>query len=529
MKEIHNPLGAALSSMKGGVLNLRNLQETNLEEVFTFLRDPSTPTEKITSLDISTYRDWKKVKDFILKFDNSLLFKPQSIKIARFFQYTTEHEIKTSEFVNEILALRLKTAIDINSTYIDDTNYRKETLLKKFLEEFKKNDFNEEEEQLNKFIKVACKEAKTPDNIDMQFMQALRIFSEFDFSKIDEKYSDLQHRFTKLYKAQEVKSEIYHYKVEDDLHFYMVKVNGANVTTWQNFSKKQGKFIKGHVKKEYIKAFMGLDAFDSSIKYHDQDLTEIYVAFTYNKAWEKKSSIDILSVEMVITMATSQNANFISHIGIAKAPIYDYFNIKKHSSLSLKLHSFIAACTEIIYPNKKEYMVTVPTKNMTHIIIKEYEKKGILDKIYIGHQDTKIPQESLEELKSEYKNTQCTSFEGMAYDHYFELYLKYILKNQQENLGDKKVPIKFTEAGWRVFSEFILYGKSEEVLNDLKSDQIKGEFAWFCTSPYLLKNQQEQEPLITCDLETLAGLDHRVNPIDYEEYREIIGEAITPV
>ncbi|WP_197407931.1 hypothetical protein [Rickettsia rhipicephali] len=42
-------------------------------------------------------------------------------------------------------------------------------------------------------------------------MQTLRIFSEFDFSKIDEKYSNLQHLFTKLYKAQEVKSEIYHY------------------------------------------------------------------------------------------------------------------------------------------------------------------------------------------------------------------------------------------------------------------------------------------------------------------------------
>ncbi|AFC69087.1 hypothetical protein MCE_00150 [Rickettsia amblyommatis str. GAT-30V] len=30
-------------------------------------------------------------------------------------------------------------------------------------------------------------------------------------------------------------------------------------------------------------------------------------------------------------------------------------------------------------------MITVLTKNMTHIIIKEYEKKQILDKIYIGH------------------------------------------------------------------------------------------------------------------------------------------------
>lgn len=77
---------------------------------------------------------------------------------------------------------------------------------------------------------------------------------------------------------------------------------------------------------------------------------------------------------MIIAMTTSQNTNFISHIGITKAPIYDYNNTKKHSSLSLKLHSFIAKCAEIIYPNKKEYMITVPTKNMTSILLKNMRK-----------------------------------------------------------------------------------------------------------------------------------------------------------
>ncbi|QWB87378.1 hypothetical protein JRD95_01452 [Rickettsia parkeri] len=55
---------------------------------------------------------------------------------------------------------------------------------------------------------------------------------------------------------------------------------------------------------------MGLDAFDSSIEYHDQDLTDVYVVFTYNKAWEQKSSIDIPSVEMH-NYGNFQNANFI--------------------------------------------------------------------------------------------------------------------------------------------------------------------------------------------------------------------------
>ncbi|WP_016917244.1 hypothetical protein [Rickettsia honei] len=142
--------------------------------------------------------------------------------------------------------------------------------------------------------------------------------------------------------------------------------------------------------KEYRKAFIGLDAFDSSIEYHDQDLTDVYVVFTYNKAWEQKSSIDVPWVEMIITMATSR--------------------------------------TQI--------------------------------------------------------------------------------------LGEKKAPIKFTETGYGAFSDLILYGKNGEVLNKLTADQIKGEFAWFCTSPYLLKNQHEQEPLITCDLETLANLSFKNSYID---------------
>ncbi|WP_162098704.1 hypothetical protein [Rickettsia japonica] len=39
---------------------------------------------------------------------------------------------------------------------------------------------------------------------------------------------------------------------------------------------------------------------------HDQDLTDVYVVFTYNKAWEQKSSIGIPSVEIIITIATSK-------------------------------------------------------------------------------------------------------------------------------------------------------------------------------------------------------------------------------
>ena len=65
--------------MEEGILNLRK-QKASLEKIFTFLQDLSTATDKIISLDISNYRDWPEVKDFILKLGNNLSFKPQSIK-----------------------------------------------------------------------------------------------------------------------------------------------------------------------------------------------------------------------------------------------------------------------------------------------------------------------------------------------------------------------------------------------------------------------------------------------------------------
>lgn len=162
-------------------------------------------------------------------------------------------------------------------------------------------------------------------------------------------------------------------------------------------------------------------------------------------------------------------------------------------------------------------MITVPVNVMTNIIIKEYEKNNILDKIYIGHEDTEIPQDSLEDLQfdidvAKHKNT--------PYDKRFEAYLNYILKNQQEILAGQKVPLKLTN------NSLTLYGKDAKILNELNNDQMKGEFAWFCTSPYLLKNEYAKQPLITCDLDALAQLDPKdIFAIEYEEHIEVIGDV----
>ncbi|MGN7619671.1 MAG: hypothetical protein ACTJLN_02880 [Rickettsia amblyommatis] len=99
--------------------------------------------------------------------------------------------------------------LNYNSSFKPQTIeiHRKEALLKKFLERFKKNNFIKDEEQLSQFIKAACKEAKTPDGIEMQYGRALRLGSKYNVSKIDKQYSDLQGIFKKLQETQIQKSK----------------------------------------------------------------------------------------------------------------------------------------------------------------------------------------------------------------------------------------------------------------------------------------------------------------------------------
>lgn len=65
--------------------------------------------------------------------------------------------------------------------------------------------FTKDEEQLSQFIKAACKEAKTPDGIEMQYGQVLRLGSKYNFSKIDKNNILIYRVFLKSYKRHKYK------------------------------------------------------------------------------------------------------------------------------------------------------------------------------------------------------------------------------------------------------------------------------------------------------------------------------------
>ncbi|WP_016917170.1 hypothetical protein [Rickettsia honei] len=55
----------------------------------------------------------------------------------------------------------------------------------------------------------------------------------------------------------------------------MVKVNGANMSAWQDFLGKQSSFQSAYQGNDLvIKIFKGKYAFSASLDYHDQGLTD---------------------------------------------------------------------------------------------------------------------------------------------------------------------------------------------------------------------------------------------------------------
>lgn len=261
-----------------------------------------------------------------------------------------------------------------------------------------------------------------------------------------------------------------------------------------------------------------------SLHYHDQDLTETYVAFVANKIWQDHNNIDQESIEMFVSMMTSKNAHFTGHVGIARAASYKG---EFHKNLSTNLHSFIAKATLEHHPDK-EYMITVPASHMRTILIKSFEDHGKNSKIFIGDNNTQYSEESLESLINTheaiviagYNKTDRMSFE------YNQNLLSVHLSKQQALLKKEntKMPLEVKESnGYKNYESFKLLAQNDIILNDLTAKDMEKEYAWFFKSPWLFKNSSPQKPTITCDLKTLADFLPTSTELEYQSNVECIG------
>ena len=265
----------------------------------------------------------------------------------------------------DIMYLRLKTGISIKYKFVNSC-LRSKKLINSFYQLIKFKDGFQEEE-INELVKISCDDAESSDGMSMRIEQALRTLLTINWEEINERYSYVSHILRKIYTEQTVKSEIYHLNIDDILYFYMVKVTGKNAYMWKEYALKQRELSEKYIGEDYSikKSDFGIKGFLPSIYYHDQDVTETWVAFVSNKFWENYNQIDYSSIEMFISMMTSKNARFTGHVGITRAVSYTG---QKHQELSCYLHAFLAQVTLIHYMGEKKYMINVPAARMREIL-----------------------------------------------------------------------------------------------------------------------------------------------------------------
>lgn len=165
------------------------------------------------------------------------------------------------------------------------------------------------------------------------------------------------------------KSEFYHLKSQEqeDLHFYMVKVDESNANFWRKFANAQ--------QKNY--GWIGFKpSYDIGLRYKD---AESWVSFATNKELQNPdlpTKQDQAAMEMLVTTLTSEHTPFTTHMGISTSSLYQG---KRHKKLSMPLHGFTAKAIMQDH-HGKYYMITAPTDNMAKIM-RQTAPKG---KIFTG-------------------------------------------------------------------------------------------------------------------------------------------------
>ena len=424
----------------------------------------------------------------LIKTINSHDCHPQSIHLS--LVSDTDH-----------ITLKYLTNIDVTESYKTFDNVL-EKLFNNFYSAIKDQE-NLTIEDIERHAKISAEQTHASDNHSIPYGRALRLLSQFDWDFLK---LDIVKEHIKTIRAEAPTiSDIYHLE-EPDLHFYMVRVNDHNADLWREYAKAEESVYGNNRAKS--KASIGVVGFIPSLRYYDNDATETWVAFVSNRELANPSIPVTGSIEMCVTMMTSEHAPFTSHVGIFRSPSYSG---EDHKNLAMQLHSFIAKATLEEHPNKY-YMINTPAQHMTGIIIDALEKHfgDSREHIFFGNGNNTYPTETIDQLEANHASLKNAGY--YTTDRMIESVYKCVknlnLAKQKEALESGKLvqPIHASsEEDYRSCSYFQIKDQENNVLCDLSEQDIHGEFSWFFDSPYLYRGQS-CDTMITVRLDELGGL-----------------------
>lgn len=152
--------------------------------------------------------------------------------------------------------------------------------------------------------------------------------------------------------------------IEKDGVFYNFHYIGRNNQWWKDFATMQKTQSRDHV-------VGGILGFLHSIP--NTNHSHIWVAYISNTKPKELSPLDeeIPTIEMVVSVTTSELSCFSMHMGIFRSKLYEG---EKHPNISMKLHGFAAQqLANKPFDIPKTYMVTTPLDHMRGIMQNAFE------------------------------------------------------------------------------------------------------------------------------------------------------------
>ncbi|AZL16378.1 coiled-coil domain-containing protein [Rickettsiales endosymbiont of Stachyamoeba lipophora] len=494
--------------------------------------------------------DLSKYNDFILSFvqNNSSDFKPEFIQFKS-FDYSLPYLSKYTFLKNLYIQTGIQIIVKREYHRLSEGDLRELKLAREFylnITKYNNDNPSIDPVSLIEMIHEACNKACSPDGYPTDYHKAVKILFNLDLSQLaelpnvnmDSEEIKIQDFLLKQYIEQKIIGEIYSVKHYDNLYFNMVKVTEANVQEWKKYSHNQSRLASKHqdnIKKEYQTIInqieVGLIGFDASLSFYDNDKTEVWVAYASYVPVTDPNEVNLSEIEMFVTISTSQNSPFTSHMGITRSATSLLADKEVHRDLATHLHTFAAQVMLKRYPQKK-YMINIPMREMRDILCRAFESKNMQNALYISDDKTKYSGNTIEQLlnaekalEPKYKEVMKLSYDRLNITATFhDTRLERRLLQQQDAIKKsenfKPVLIEYlnNEAeGRNKDCTFILIDKENNELCRLDRNLQQGEYAWFFQHAHQFESRSGTEPMVIVDLNKLATLKNiEINNINME-------------
>ncbi len=302
----------------------------------------------------------------------------------------------------------------------------------------------------------------------------------------------------------QIPSVFYGMKEADDLYFNVTRVSAQNYDKWVQFAQKHND----------ASSKIGTGAFLGSLRYYQHPNAEVWVAFVSNKPVINPYKIDESSIEMFVTVDTSEHSVFTSHMGIARAA-GTFPKALQHKNISMKLHAFAAKFMLEQHPEKM-YMINAPAEEMREIVIDAFKKKGKLDQIFIGDNRTSVPETLTIEIVRpvvEKFQAQKSVIDSKTYAmvvHPKIALLRLLEQQEMINKGEKKAsPINIEHEGrdyWSPLKNFTIKNQAGDVVSVITPEEQNAEFAWYFHHFEQTVCIDDTHPIVIYNLRALADI-----------------------